>query len=228
MIVLADSELKRLKATAIFAEKGKTHFSVRIAVTGGRVRSEHLRVIADLAERYGEGGVHLTTRQSAEIQSVPYEMLEKLQAELRAGGVSLAAAGKCVRGIVACPGDKCLFGQIDTQKVALLIHERVGKRASLPHKFKIAVTGCKHGCAKPIENDLGVMGSAKGFVVFVGGKVGKQPRWADQLPNVILTEEELLDTVGKIIDWYAANGEDRERFGATIDRVGLDRLIASL
>ena len=40
---------------------------MRLKVVGGKVDAGMLRAIADAAERYGSGYVHLTTRQQIEI-----------------------------------------------------------------------------------------------------------------------------------------------------------------
>jgi dissimilatory sulfite reductase (desulfoviridin) alpha/beta subunit len=228
MTPLSHDELQSLKAQAMMAEKGRQQFSVRLSVIGGHVKALQLQAIAQLAERFGDGSVHLTTRQGVEIPHVPFENLEPLRAALEEAGLKLAAAGKCVRGITACPGSYCLHGSIDSQGLAARLHARVGARKGLPHKFKIAVAGCPNGCTKPQENDLGIMGRGKGFTVFVGGKMGKRPRWADPLPLEIAGEEQLLQVVEAVIDWFAAVGTLGERFGATIDRVGLDKLVEHL
>ena len=72
------------------------------------------------------------------------------------------------------------------------------------------------------------MGRAKGFTLFVGGKMGKQPRWADILPLDVPSESLLFITVESVIDWFAATGKPGERFGSTIDRMGLDMLVQHL
>ena len=225
---ISREELQALKAQAMMAEKGGRRFSVRVSVTGGYVEAAQLQAIAALAERFGAGSVHLTTRQGVEIPHVPYENLESLRTALDEAGLTLAPAGKCVRSIIACPGSHCLHGSIDSQGLARKLHERVGHRKGLPHKFKIAVSGCPNGCTKPQENDLGIMGRGKKLVVFVGGKMGKQPRLADPLPLEIGDEAHLLRIVEAAIDWFAAEGQPAERFGATIDRVGLDSLVRHL
>jgi dissimilatory sulfite reductase (desulfoviridin) alpha/beta subunit len=225
---ISTEELKSLKAQAMMAEKGKERFSVRLSITGGQLDAAQLQCIAVLAERFGDGTVHLTTRQGVEIPHVPYENLAPLRAALEESGLKLAAAGKCVRGITACPGSYCLLGLIDTQDLARKLHARVGARSGLPHKFKITIAGCPNGCTKPKENDLGVQGRAGGFTVFVGGKMGKHPRWADQLPFQIQDEAHLFKVVDAVIDWFSTEGKPGERFGATIDRVGLDKLILFL
>jgi dissimilatory sulfite reductase (desulfoviridin) alpha/beta subunit len=228
MKTISPEELQSLKAQAMMAEKGKERFSVRLSVTGGHLETSQLQTIADLAQRFGSGTVHLTTRQGVEIPHVPYENLAPLRTALDEAGLKLAAAGKCVRGIVACPGSNCIYGLIDSQSLAQKLHTRVGERNGLPHKFKIGIAGCPNGCTKPKENDLGVQGRAAGFTVFVGGKMGKHPRWADVLPLQIRDEAHLFEVVDEVIDWYAAEGRPGERFGATIDRVGIEQLVQNI
>ena len=108
------------------------------------------------------------------------------------------------------------------------IFKRFGKRKNLPHKFKIAVGGCRHCCAKPQENDLGVMGVSGGFAVFVGGMAGKTSRWGDRLPFIVKNKTALWKLIGAVIDWFAKYGQPKERFGTTIERIGLQRLLDDL
>jgi dissimilatory sulfite reductase (desulfoviridin) alpha/beta subunit len=224
MTLLSRELLQTLKAQAMIAEKGEERFTVRLSVVGGQLLAGHIQAIAQLAAQFGDGSVHLTTRQGLEIPHVMYENLAPLQAALEAAGVSLAATGNCVRSIIACPGMTCTHGVIDSQGLAQRLHAQFKTRKDLPHKFKIAIAGCVNGCTKPQENDLGIQGNVKGFTVLVGGKMGKQPRWADVLPLDIPDEAALFRVVQAAIDWFAANGNPGERFGSAIDRLGLESL----
>lgn len=67
-----------------------------------------------------------------------------------------------------------------------------------------------------------------GYAVFVGGKMGNQPRLADRLPFHVTTLDTLLDVIRTTLQWYADYGSTKERFGATIDRVGLGELTGHL
>jgi len=67
-----------------------------------------------------------------------------------------------------------------------------------------------------------------GYALFVGGKMGKFPRLGCRLPVEIQGEQSLFLIVDKIIEWYAANGHKRERFGDTVRRVGIHALVTSL
>ena len=54
------------------------------------------------------------------------ENLCLLRAMLEEAGLRLAATGRCVRGIVACPETYCMHGVIDSQGLAQRLHARVG------------------------------------------------------------------------------------------------------
>jgi dissimilatory sulfite reductase (desulfoviridin) alpha/beta subunit len=58
--------------------------------------------------------------------------------------------------------------------------------------------------------------------------MGKRPRLGDRLPIEIRDEEHLLEIVDKTINWYGEHGEKGERFGDTLDRLGVDLLAESL
>ena len=60
--------------------------------------------------------------------------------------------------ITACPGNRvCKHGQKDSQDFAKEIDEKFFG-TELPHKFKVAVSGCPNACTKPRENDIGFSG----------------------------------------------------------------------
>ena len=66
-----------------------------------------------------------------------------------------------MRGIVACQGNSvCRYGLIDCQDIARRIDELYFGMA-VPKKLKIAVTGCPSACARPQDNDFGIMGTTR-------------------------------------------------------------------
>jgi dissimilatory sulfite reductase (desulfoviridin) alpha/beta subunit len=137
----------------------KNHFSVRAKVTGGNLTSGELRALADAADKFGAGKVHLTSRQGAEVPFVKYEDLEPLKKLFAKKGLSLATGGYCVRSVTACQGSKvCPWGCIDASGLAGDIAKKHCSR-KLPCKLKIGVTGCHNNCLKAEQNDLGVKGA---------------------------------------------------------------------
>ncbi len=69
---------------------------------------------------------------------------------------------------------------------------------------------------------------AVSYAVFAGGKMGKNPRFADRLPFDITDENSLVVLIDRVLEWYKRNGVRGERFGTTIDRVGLGALVSDL
>lgn len=68
----------------------------------------------------------------------------------------------------------------------------------------------------------------RGFVLWIGGTMGKTPRLADRLDGVIESTEELYALVERAFAFYRENGRPKERFGRTIDRVGLEAVLQEI
>lgn len=149
-----------LKKGGFMRQKQKNNFSLRLAVVGGNLTTENLIKIAEVAEKYGDGHVHMTSRQSVEIPFIKLEDVEEVKAELAKGGVKPGVCGPRVRTITACQGNQiCPSGNIDTYGLAKELDERYFAR-ELPHKFKFGVTGCQNNCLKAEENDVGIKGAS--------------------------------------------------------------------
>ena len=117
--------------------------------------------MADAAEKFGNGVLTFTTRQTVEIQGIPYENLEEFQKFVEDAGMSIGGTGAKVRPVVSCKGTTCQYGLLDSFAISEEIHKRFYEGyhdVKLPHKFKIAVGGCPNNCVKPNLNDLGIIG----------------------------------------------------------------------
>nr|WP_196605987.1 4Fe-4S binding protein [Pectinatus haikarae] len=146
----------------------KGYFSMRLKSVGGHLTAQQLKTIQEVAEKYGHGYIHLTSRQGVEIPFINIDNVDQVKQELAQGGVQVGVCGPRVRTITACQGNKiCPSGLIDTVDVAAQLEKRYGGR-ELPHKFKFGVTGCCNNCLKAEENDLGIKG-------------GVRPAWNDKV-----------------------------------------------
>lgn len=151
-------DYKALKNGGFMRQIQKNNFSLRLKSVGGNLTAEQLTTIAEISRKYGDGHVHLTSRQGVEIPFIKLEDVENVKAELLEGGVSTGVCGPRVRTITACQGSAvCPSGCIDTYPLALEISDRYFGR-QLPHKFKFGITGCMNNCLKAEENDMGVKG----------------------------------------------------------------------
>lgn len=153
-------DYSRLKANGFMPQKQENRFSARLRVVGGNLTCEQLATISKVAERFGEGRVHLTSRQSVEIPFIKLEEIEDFIVALNKGGLEMGASGARARTVTACQGGACCpSGNIDAYELAKELDARYYGKI-LPHKFKIGVTGCPNNCLKAEENDVGVKGCA--------------------------------------------------------------------
>jgi dissimilatory sulfite reductase (desulfoviridin) alpha/beta subunit len=197
----------------------------------------------------------------------------------------LGVCGPRGRGIVACPGNAtCTSGLIETKELAAELDAEYLRKPA-PHKFKLGISGCANNCSKPVENDVGIMGSVlpawdkesciacklcvsicpgqaieqkdkaflldvdkcllcglcinncpkaawqaqkTGYTLYLGGTMGKKPRLGTRAKVLIESKEELLEYIRRAFDYYVAHGRKKERFGHTLDRIGVDTAFAAI
>lgn len=155
---MATVDYAALKKGGFMRQKQKGYFSLRLQVVGGNLTAENIKTVSEVADKYGHGYVHMTSRQGIEIPFIKFEDIEEVRAELAKGGVKPGVCGPRVRTVTACQGSEiCPSGCIDTYTLAQELDERYFGR-ELPHKFKFGVTGCQNNCLKAEENDLGIKG----------------------------------------------------------------------
>lgn len=150
-----------LKKGGWMRQKQKNKFALRVHVVGGHFSSEQLKIVSEVAEKYGHGYVHFTSRQSLEIPWIDLKDIEEVKAVLETGGVIPGVCGPRVRTTTACQGNAtCGSATIDTYSLAKEIDARYFAR-ELPGKFKFGITGCRNNCLKTEENDLGIKGAER-------------------------------------------------------------------
>ena len=153
-------DLKNLKAGGFIKERGKDLFTVRLRVPGGRLSVERLKKIAAVADKYCQGNVHLSVRQSVELINVNFKDFDAVVAELGEGDQKVASCGARIRVPTACGG--CEYnpnGLVDTQKSALEVDQKLFGTPTGHHKFKVGFAGCPFDCPKSATNDVGFQGA---------------------------------------------------------------------
>ncbi|MEE8469976.1 MAG: 4Fe-4S binding protein, partial [Dehalococcoidia bacterium] len=152
-------DYEALKSGGFIKQTQKDLFTVRLRCPGGKITSQQLRKAADIAERYGEGEVHTSFRQSIEVPYVHHKHFDAIVAELKELNWSVASCGPRIRVPTACAG--CTYnpnGIVDTQTMCLEIDKRYFGTLTGHHKFKISLSGCPIDCARTREMDLGFQG----------------------------------------------------------------------
>lgn len=203
-------------------------YSVVPRMWGGLTNPRELRAIADVVEKYDAPMVKVTGGQRLDIFGIKKEDLPAVWADLGAAGmVSGHAYGKSLRTVKTCVGSEwCRFGTQDSTGLGVRI-EHMAWGSWMPHKFKIAVSGCPRNCAEATIKDFGVVCVDSGYELHVGGNGGIKVRATDLLCKVA-TEEEAMDVCAAFIQLYRERAHYLERTAPWIERVGLDRVKAGL
>ena len=159
--MLTKEQIMSVKGRGFLQNRGTECFSGRVVAVAGVYTPNELRTIAECAEKFGSGKVNFTSRLSDEIVGIPFDKIPEAESFMAENGLHFGGTGAKVRPVTACKGTTCVFGNIDTQAIARVIHDKfyIGMRdVKLPHKFKIGVGGCPNSCMKPSLNDVGVEG----------------------------------------------------------------------
>ncbi len=151
--------------------RGEAMISVRIP--GGIMPAHLLAVAQQIAEQYGNGLIHLTTRQKLAMPGIKYQDMNKVNAalepfikeiEVETCGIEVedTTAGYQTiggRNIVACQGNTiCQKGNIDCTGLAQRMEKHLYPN---PYHLKMVIAGCPNDCAKANMADFGILGIAK-------------------------------------------------------------------
>ncbi|UUL81418.1 nitrite reductase large subunit NirB [Sphingomonas qomolangmaensis] len=203
-------------------------YSVVPRMWGGLTNPRELRAIADVVEKYDAPMVKVTGGQRLDIFGIKKEDLPAVWADLNAAGmVSGHAYGKSLRTVKTCVGSEwCRFGTQDSTGLGVKI-ERMTWGSWMPHKFKIAVSGCPRNCAEATIKDFGVVCVDSGYELSVGGNGGIKVRATDFLCKVA-TEVEAMHYCAAFIQLYREEARYLERTAPWIERVGVEYIRARI
>jgi sulfite reductase (ferredoxin) len=206
--------------------KALPFFMLRIRIPNGILRSDQLRVIAELTKRYARGIADITVRQNIQLHWITIEDLpDVLEALERCGLSSMGACGDVTRNVTGCPVAGVDVDEIcDASPLAMEITQAlVGNPEfyNLPRKFKISVSGCRSWCSYPEINDVGFTaierkqnGQAEvGFSLRVGGGLSAEPHLGLRLNAFVRWNQVLPVTraIGELFRDSESLREHRER-----------------
>lgn len=205
---------------------------VGVALELGRLSPEQMRVLADVASRFGEGDIRLTVWQNAIIPWVKNEDVATACAEIEAAGMHVRASSFAA-GIVACTGKwACKMAAAYTKEDALRLTHHLEARFQLDSPINIHLTGCNNSCAQHYVGDIGLMGAAapgggEGYVIVIGGGSDCDQGLARPLVGPVGADE-IEGIVGSVIQNYLARREGAETFLAFARRQSDDDLLSLL
>jgi len=199
-------------------------YSVIPRMWGGGTTPTELRAIADAAEKFKIKTVHVTGGQRIGLYGLKKDELPVIWKDLNdAGLVSGHAYGKALRTVKTCVGKEwCRFGTQDSTQLGVEL-EKLSWGSWMPHKFKMAASGCPRNCAEATIKDFGVVCVDSGYELHVGGNGGIKVRATDFLCAVV-TEEDVLEYSAAYMQLYREEAHYLERTAPWIERVGLTHI----
>jgi len=193
-------------------------YAIAPHLPGGIVDPATLIKIAEVAQKYGAAALKMTSAQRIAIVGLKEEDLDNVWAEL--GIKPGAAIGLCVRSVKFCPGTTfCKQAKQDSLGLGLKLDEKY-HGMPMPSKLKIGVSGCPNSCSESAIKDIGVIGTAKGYTLMVGGSAAATPRLAEVAAKE-LSEEEVLEAVERILNYYKSSGT-KKRLGKFVEDMGFE------
>ena len=203
-------------------------YSVVPRFFGGLCTPDQLRAIADVADKYQVPEMKVTGGQRIDLFGIKKEQLPGMWKDLgEAGFVSGHAYGKAMRTVKTCVGNTwCRFGTQNSTGLGVQLEELTWG-SWMPHKFKLAVSGCPRNCAEATIKDFGVVCVDSGYELHVGGNGGIKVRVTDLLCKVA-SEAEVLEYCGAFCQLYREDAHYLERTAPWIERVGLEKIRAAV
>ncbi|MEV4685161.1 nitrite reductase large subunit NirB [Streptomyces kurssanovii] len=200
-------------------------YSIVPRIPGGEITPEKLIVIGEVARDFGLY-TKITGGQRIDLFGARVDQLPQIWARLvDAGFESGHAYGKALRTVKSCVGQTwCRYGVQDSVRMAIDLELRYRGLRS-PHKLKSAVSGCQRECAEAQSKDFGVIATANGWNLYVGGNGGATPRHADLLAQD-LSDAELVRLIDRFLMFYIRTADRLERTSTWLERIegGLDHV----
>ncbi len=221
-------------ARGVYGQRQQGVQMIRIKLPYGKVTTNQLLRIADVADEYSTGRLHITTRQDIQIHYVDLERTPELWAQLEKDEVTLReACGNTVRNVTASetagidpnePFDVSPYAQTVFE---YFLRNPIGQE--MGRKFKVSFSATDEDTGLSYMHDLGfiakIQDGIRGFKVMLGGGLGSQPRHADELYDFLSADIiiPLMEGVIRVFDRY---GERKSRAKARmkflLKDIGLD------
>ena len=157
---------------------------VGFAPRAGRVAGHQLRLVADLADAFGDGQLAATAQQKLVIRGVDPARADELVSRL--DDLDLRARPNAFRkGTMACTGiEFCKLAIGETKGRAMWLTEELAARLpGFDEEIRIHVNGCPNSCARFQVADIGLMSALQprmdgtrsdAFLIHLGGGMGER------------------------------------------------------
>jgi NAD(P)H-nitrite reductase large subunit len=199
-------------------QRDRETYAVAPHIPGGFTDTAMLRKICDVADKYSLS-LKITSAQRIGMFGAKEEELDAIWSDL--AQQQGAPIGLCVRSVKICPGTRfCKRALQDSASLGLKM-DAIYHAMELPNKMKMGISGCILSCSESSIKDIGVVGTVKGWRILVGGNGGVRARLGDLLVDDIPTEEQVLEIVARVVDFYR-QAPKKERIGRIVEEMGIE------
>src|ERR1700733_15104129 len=216
-----DEKFRSLRlARGVYGQRQPGVQMVRIKLPFGKITFKQLLRIADIADEYASGNLHLTTRQDIQIHYVSLDRTPQLWAELEQDDITLReACGNTVRNVTSSPASGIDPAEpFDVSPYAQATFEYFLRNPicqEMGRKFKIAFSSSEKDTAFAYIHDVGLIPKIndkgeRGFKVLLAGGLGAQPFLA-VVTEEFLPEDQLIPYIEEIIRGFDRYGERNNR-----------------
>ncbi len=203
----------------IYEQRESEKYMVRVRCGAGLITPDQLSHMAQLSQEYGNGTLHVTTRQDIQIHEVSIEdTVSVMESLLEVGLSARGGGGNTVRNVSVSPyAGVCPDEVFDVTPHAIAVTEYLLQDRSsfaLPRKYKIALSGSSHDDAFASITDLGffakIQDGVRGFEVYAAGGMGANPRLGIKIESFV-PEAEIFVVAEAIKQVFEAHGDRSNR-----------------
>jgi ferredoxin-nitrite reductase len=216
----------------VHAQKQDGLSYVGIVCPVGRLSSDRMRGLAEVADRFGSATLRLTVWQNLLISDMPDDRLSAALEAITKLGLDWQASA-LRGGLVACTGNVgCKFSASDTKRHATALVDWLEPRIEIDQPINIHLTGCHHSCAQHYVSDIGLLATkierdddmVEGYDLLVGGGAGAEQKLGRLIrPKVVF--EDLPPMVLSLLQaWQRDRAAPTETFQAFTARLSDDAL----
>ena len=196
--------------------------------TPGDASADQMRVMADIARKYGHDELRISHEQNVILPHVHKSDLPAIHAMLKKHGLATANIG-LISDIIACPGmDYCALATARSIPIAQEIANRFDE-LKLEHEIgdmKIKISGCINACGHHHVGHIGILGldraGVENYQVTLGGD-GTQDAAIGTRTGPGFSADEIIPAVERIVYAYLELREGpQETFLQAYRRVGME------
>ena len=235
----ADPTFRSWADTNLTAHRNAQYAIVTISLkahgqTPGDASSDQMRLIADLAEKYGHSDLRISHEQNVILPHVHKSDLPTLHAALTQAGLGTANVG-LLSDIIACPGmDYCALATARSIPVAqeLATHFEALKLEHEIGPLKIKISGCINACGHHHVGHIGILGldraGVENYQITLGGD-GTEDAVIGEKTGPGFAYTEIVPAIERILRAYLdLRTEPSETFLQAFKRVGMEPFKAAL